>query len=238
VNRREFLQALEAAAAAGLPVNAKAALDLSSGPAFYDGLERFGNVSLLHFTDCHAQLNPVRFREPSVNLGVGAAVGRPPHLVGEALLRHFGIRPGTREAHAFTYLDYEAAARTYGELGGFAHLATLVRKLKARPGAPLPTAATRGKVTPHGRRARTWSTRRRCLNDVTTAHWESRQAPIWPGDRGQGEPADRFTGQIIKTADFGDPVFRPHASGRWAVRRSPSPGRPSVHNSVNPRYCS
>jgi sulfur-oxidizing protein SoxB len=116
----------------------KAALDLSSGAAFYDGLERFGNVSLLHFTDCHAQLNPVRFREPSVNLGVGAAVGRPPHLVGEALLRHFGIRPGTREAHAFTYLDYEAAARTYGELGGFAHLATLVRKLKeTRPGALL-----------------------------------------------------------------------------------------------------
>ena len=117
MNRREFLQTLAAAAAAGLPVASRAALDLSAGAAFYDGVERFGNVSLLHLTDCHAQLNPIRFREPSVNLGVGSATGRPPHLVGEALLRHFRIGPGTREAHAFTYLDYVAAAQAYGESG-------------------------------------------------------------------------------------------------------------------------
>ena len=74
----------------------------------------FGNVSLLHFTDCHAQLLPGFYREPSVNLGVRRRAGRPPHLVGEALLKHFGIKPGTIDAHAFTYLDFarRGAGRT------------------------------------------------------------------------------------------------------------------------------
>ena len=103
----------------------------------YD-LPRFGNVSLLHMTDCHAQLLPIHFREPDVNLGIGPMAGQVPHLVGDKLLRHFGIRPGTPEAHAFTYLDFVKAAKTYGKVGGFAHLATLVKQLKAsRPGALL-----------------------------------------------------------------------------------------------------
>ena len=217
MNRREFLQALAAAAAAGLPVDASAALDLSAGAAFYDGLERFGNVSLLHFTDCHAQLNPVRFREPSVNLGVGAAVGRPPHLVGEALLRHFGIRPGTREAHAFTYLDYEAAARTYGELGGFAHLATLVRKLKeTRPGALLLDGGDtwQGSATALWTKGQDMVDAQKALGvDVMTGHWEFTLG----ADRVKEIVDKEFAGKIdfiaqnVKTADFGDPVFRPYA---------------------------
>src|SRR5256712_10986485 len=105
--------------------------------ALYDP-RRFGNVSLLRFTDCHAQLRPCFFREPSVILGVGAAANRPPHLVGDRLLRYFGIAPGTREAHALTHLDFERAAAVYGRVGGFAHLATLVQRLRAsRPGALL-----------------------------------------------------------------------------------------------------
>ena len=91
---------------------------------------RSATSSLLHFTDCHAQLLPIYFREPNVNLGVGAAAGKPPHLVGEQLLKHFGIAPGTREAHAFTYLDFARAAQAYGKVGGFAHLATLVKQLQ------------------------------------------------------------------------------------------------------------
>ncbi len=127
LSRREFLQALAAAAAAGLPLDSRPAL---GNGAFYD-FPPFGNVSLLHFTDCHAQLLPVSFREPSVNLGVGEGANRPPHLVGEALLKRFGISPGTREAHAFSHLDFVRAAGKYGRLGGFAHLATLVRQLRA-----------------------------------------------------------------------------------------------------------
>src|SRR5688572_31708783 len=122
MDRRSFLEALAVAAASGLPLASRQAL-AQDGRAFYD-VPPFGNVSLLHMTDCHAQLTPVHFREPNVNLGVGEARGRPPHLVGEHLLKAYGIKPGSREAHAFTYLDFERAAKTYGKLGGFAHLAT------------------------------------------------------------------------------------------------------------------
>jgi sulfur-oxidizing protein SoxB len=133
VNRRSFLQALAAASVAGVPLSSA----LASDADVYD-LPRVGNASLLHITDTHAQLLPLHFREPSVNLGVGDARGRPPHVVGEALLRAFGIAPGTRDAHALTYLDFNAAAKRFGTMGGFAHLATLVARLKAsRPGALL-----------------------------------------------------------------------------------------------------
>jgi S-sulfosulfanyl-L-cysteine sulfohydrolase len=99
----------------------------------YD-IGRFGNVRILHLTDTHAQLNPVYFREPSVNIGVGTMRGRPPHLVGRAFLEHFGIAPGTRSAHAFTFLDYQEAAQRYGRMGGFAHLKTLIDRLRADAG--------------------------------------------------------------------------------------------------------
>src|SRR5450631_1363558 len=129
MNRREFLQVLAAASAAGFPLTGRGALSHNAANA-YD-VEKFGNVHLLHFTDCHAQLLPIYFREPNVNLGIAAASGRPPHLVGDKLLRHFNIKPGSHEAHAFTYLDFEKAARAYGKVGGFAHLATLVKQLRA-----------------------------------------------------------------------------------------------------------
>jgi sulfur-oxidizing protein SoxB len=217
MNRREFLQAVAAASVAGLPVDSRAALDLSAGASFYDGIERFGNVSLLHYTDCHAQLLPVHFREPSVNLGVGAAKGHPPHLVGEHLLRHFGIAPGTREAHAFTYLDFTTAARAYGRLGGFAHLATLVKKLKAsRPGALLLDGgdAWQGSATALWTKGQDMVDAQKALGvDITTGHWEftygaERVRKIVDNDfAGRIE----FVAQNVKTADFGDPVFAPYA---------------------------
>ena len=216
MNRRDFLQIVAAAAAAGLPVDARAALDLAAGASFYDSIERFGNVSLLHFTDCHAQLKPIFFREPSVNLGIGQAMGQPPHLVGEALLRHFGIRPGTREAHAFTFLDFERAAKAYGAVGGFAHLATLVKKLRAsRPGALL----LDGGDTWQGSATALWTKGQDMVDackllgvDVMTGHWEftlgaDRVKEIVEKDfKGKVD----FVAQNVKTTDFGDPVFSPY----------------------------
>jgi S-sulfosulfanyl-L-cysteine sulfohydrolase len=165
LSRREFLQVLALASAGGLALDAPHALAMGSagaGPAsvskLYD-LPRFGNVHLLHMTDCHAQLMPIHFREPSVNIGIGAARGKAPHLVGESLLKAFGMSAGSAEAHAFTFLDFEKAAKTYGKIGGFAHIATLVKQLKAsRPGALLLDGGDtwQGSATALWPRGRTW----------------------------------------------------------------------------------
>jgi len=195
-----------------MPLDAVRAADAADGRALYD-LPPFGNVGLLHFTDCHAQLLPILFREPSVNIGVGSARGQPPHLVGEALLKHFGIAPGTRAAHAFTYLDFERAVRAYGTMGGFAHLATLVRQLRAsRPGALL----LDGGDTWQGSATSLWSKGQDMIDaqkalgvDVMTAHWEF----TYGAERVKAVVDKDFAGKIdfiaqnVRTADFGDPVF-------------------------------
>ncbi|MGC1778447.1 MAG: thiosulfohydrolase SoxB [Xanthobacteraceae bacterium] len=130
MRRRDVLKAFAAAAMSG----ALPGVGFAADDDPYD-IGRFGNARVLHMTDTHAQLQPVYFREPSVNIGVGAMEGRPPHLVGQAFLRHFGIVPGSRAAYAFTFLDYQEAAHRYGRMGGFAHLKTLVERLRTEAGA-------------------------------------------------------------------------------------------------------
>jgi sulfur-oxidizing protein SoxB len=114
--------------------NGAAAVSSRKAPSDLYETPKFGNVTLMHITDCHAQLNPVYFREPNVNLGLGSAYGKAPHLVGHRLLDHFGIKPNTIEAHAFSYLNFSEAAETYGKVGGFAHLSTLVKRIRAERG--------------------------------------------------------------------------------------------------------
>ena len=211
MNRRHFLQALAAGAAAGLPLARALAADVDA----YD-VPRFGNVSLLHITDSHAQLAPLHFREPSVNLGVGDARGRPPHVVGEALLRQFGIVAGTRDAHAFTYLDFPAAARRFGAMGGFAHLATLVARLRAsRPGALLLDGGDtwQGSATSLWTRGQDMIDAQKLLGvDVMTGHWEF----TYGAERVKAVVEHDFAGRVdfvaqnVATADFGDPVFPPY----------------------------
>ncbi len=129
MNRRNVLRYLAATAAAGLVPRVAPAAD-----ADLYAIGRFGNVRLIHLTDTHAQLEPVFFREPSVNIGIGSMQGQPPHLVGRALLDRFHIAPGSRGAYAFTYLDFDEAAKRYGRMGGFAHIRTLVDRLRAEAG--------------------------------------------------------------------------------------------------------
>jgi sulfur-oxidizing protein SoxB len=214
LSRREFARILALGTAAGLPLAARES-EARAAARLYE-VPRFGNVSLLHFTDCHAQLLPIYFREPSVNLGVGEARGKPPHLVGTHLLKAFGIVPNTPEAHAFTYLDFERAARRYGAVGGFAHLATLVKQLRAsRPGALL----LDGGDTWQGSATSLWSNAQDMVDackllgvDVMTAHWEmtygaKRVTEIVEKDlKGKID----FVAQNVRTADFGDPVFAPY----------------------------
>ncbi|MBL8318469.1 MAG: thiosulfohydrolase SoxB [Burkholderiaceae bacterium] len=229
LNKREFLHLLGMAAAAGLPLARMADADAASAQAaLYDLPPAFkgaGAVSLLHFTDCHAQLNPIRFREPSVNLGIGAMQGQWPHRVGEHLLKAAGVAAGSDLAHAYTYLDFEAASRRFGKVGGFAHLATLVKQLRAsRPG----TLLLDGGDTWQGSALALWTNAQDMVDaakllgvDVMTGHWEftygmQRVKQIVDGDfkggSGSGAAAHRvdFVAQNVKTADFGDPVFAPY----------------------------
>lgn len=212
MSRREFLHILSAAAATGLPLGTALARPAGAESSLYE-VPRFGQVHFLHMTDCHAQLMPVYFREPDVNIGVGAASGKAPHLVGEHLLKAFGVKPGSIEAHAFTSIDFTKAARVYGQVGGFAHLATLVKGLRAsRPGALL----LDGGDTWQGSGLSLWTRGQDMVDackllgvDIMAGHWEftlgaERVQEIVERDfKGRID----FLAQNIKTLDFGDPVF-------------------------------
>src|ERR1700730_6954261 len=129
--RRDFLKLTGAATLSpALPRLARSADNVG----VYD-LERFGNARILHMTDTHAQLQPIYFREPSVNLGIGAMQGKPPHLVGHAFLDRFGIKADSADAYAFTFLDFEKSAARFGKLGGFAHLKALIDRLRSDAGS-------------------------------------------------------------------------------------------------------
>jgi len=213
LSRREFTSVMAAALAAGFPLQREASAAQAAG--LYE-VPRSGNVHLLHMTDCHAQLLPTYFREPSVNLGVGAMRGQVPHLVGEQLLKAASLKSGTPEAHALTFLDFERAARQYGKVGGFAHLATLVKQLKAgRPGALL----LDGGDTWQGSATSLWTQGQDMVDaakllgvDVMTGHWDF----TYGEERIKKIVEQDFAGKIdfiaqnVKTSDFGDPVFKPY----------------------------
>ncbi|GAB6043313.1 thiosulfohydrolase SoxB [Endothiovibrio diazotrophicus] len=213
ISRREFLQMLAAAGAAGFALPGVASAAAKSDP--YE-LAPFGNVSLLHYTDCHAQLLPVWFREPNINLGVAGMRGNAPHLVGEKFLAKYGIRPGTREAHAFTYLDFTAAAKKYGKVGGFAHLSTLVKRLKAsRPGSLLLDGGDtwQGSATALWTNAQDMVDAQKLLSvDVMTPHWEM----TYGADRVREIIDNDFAGKLDFVAqnvfdrEWGERVFKPY----------------------------
>ena len=216
-SRREFMQVLAVASAAGMAISHQDVLAAApgAGERLYD-VPKFGNVSFMHFTDCHAQLMPIYFREPNVNLGLAEALGRPPHIVGEQLLKYYGIKPGTAAAHAFTYLNFDQAAKTYGKVGGFAHLATLVKQIKAgRPHALL----LDGGDTWQGSATSLWTDAQDMVDackllgvNIMTPHWEF----TFGADRVKDIVEKDFKGRIdfvaqnIKTTDFEDLVFQPY----------------------------
>ena len=211
LTRREFLQMLAVAAAHGMPLRASVA---ASADALYDLPPAGGNVTLLHFTDCHAQLRPIHFREPDTNLGLFAAQGKPPHLVGEALLKRYRISPRSRRAHAYTHLDFEDAARRFGKVGGFAHLATLVKRLRVqRPGALLLDGGDswQGSATALWTRGEDMIASSKLLGvDIMTGHWEFTYGATRVKQAVDGGLKGRieFLAQNVRTADFADPVFK------------------------------
>jgi sulfur-oxidizing protein SoxB len=202
-----------------------------------------GFVSFLHMTDCHAQLKPILFREPSVNLGIGSMQGQIPHLVGEHLLKAASVPAGSALAHAYTYLDFERSAQRFGKVGGFAHLATLVKRLMAsRPGALL----LDGGDTWQGSATSLWTNAQDMVDackaltvDVMTGHWE-----FTYGMKRVKEIVDKdfkgsvdFVAQNVKTADFGDPVFAPYVIKEMNGVKVAIVGQAFPYTPIaNPRY--
>jgi len=197
MHRREFLRLLALAAAAGASLR-PAASAAQAADALYD-LPPFGNLSLLHMTDAHAQLLPVYFREP----------------VGEVFAAKYSLAPGSAASHAYTSLDFERAARRYGKVGGYAHLATLVKRLRAsRPHALL----LDGGDTWQGSATSLWTEGADMIGaqkllgvDIMTAHWEFTYGAKRVRHAVDNELAPvEFLAQNVKTADFEDPVFKPY----------------------------
>lgn len=139
-NRRDFFQTMAATAIlmGGAPQLVRAAARQTISQDRLLDFEPLGQVTLLHLVDLHAQLMPIYFREPSINIGVGQVAGLPPHLTGADFLAHFGIEASSPEAYALTSEDFVALAQSYGRLGGLDRMATLVRAIRAeRPGRTL-----------------------------------------------------------------------------------------------------
>ena len=212
MHRREFLQALALASISGsltAPALAGNASPLYRLPV------RNRVASLIHLTDCHAQLLPIHHREPSINIGVGKSAGRPPHLSGDALLRHYGLRRDSRLAHAFTHLNFEELARRYGKMGGFAHLATLVKLIQSqRPGAMLVDGGDswQGSATALWTRGADMVAASKLLGvKVMTGHWEFTLGAERVMELIQSDMLGSidFVAHNVFTRDFGDRVFSP-----------------------------
>ncbi|WP_027159286.1 thiosulfohydrolase SoxB [Methylobacter luteus] len=230
MNRRHFLQCL-----ALLGLSSRALPGCSGRSAGLYDLPEFGNATLLHFTDCHAQLLPVYFREPAVNIGVGKNRGRPPYLTGQQFLDFYGFKPGSAEAYAFTHLGFAEAASVYGKMGGFAHLSTLIKQIRQSRGYEN-TLLLDGGDNWQGSATALWTKGQDMLEasnllgvDIMTGHWE-----FTYGSRQVLDNIARFRGEFIaqnitltEEAQFAgdtetDALFKPYVikafkQGRVAV---------------------
>jgi sulfur-oxidizing protein SoxB len=218
VTRRDFLTLI--AVAGGLGAASPGALAQALEPDRLLEFEALGNVTLLHMTDPHGTLLPVYYREPDTRLGVGDEAGTPPFLSGEAFLRAYGVARGSAEAYALTHLDFAALAARYGRMGGYAHLATLVKRVRAeRPGR---TLLLDGGDTLQGSATALWTRGEdmlRAMNllgvDVFTPHWEftlgiDRVKELFGDRERRGMFAGDFVCHNCKELNWDDPVFHPY----------------------------
>jgi len=211
LTRRDFLQVTAAAAAMGTMASlGRAATQQKITQESLLSFKAVGTLTLLHFTDLHAQLMPLYFREPAVNIGVGNAAGLPPHLTGASMLQHFGIAAGSPEAYAFSAADYLALAREYGRLGGVDRMATLIQAIRAeRPNSLLLDGGDswQGSYTALAERGGDMVRVQNALGiDATTGHWEF----TYGSDRVKALAAmlkAPFLCGNVKTQPWGDPVF-------------------------------
>ena len=214
LSRRDFLQVAAATAALTGGVQSLTAA-AAKQKISYKTLQKFdsiGQVTLLNYTDCHAQLMPLYFREPEVNIGVGESHGLPPHITGKDMLTKFGLTPGSPEAYAFSSEDFVHLSREYGRVGGMAHMATLVNDIRAsRPGKTLLIDngdTWQGSYTSLKTKGEDMVRVQNALGvDVMTAHWE-----FTYGDKRVRELIKKlkfpFLAGNITDTEWEEPVFK------------------------------
>ena len=219
VTRRDFVTLAAIAAGAGLLPRETFAQ--ATSPERLLDFEALGNVTLLHMTDSHATLLPVYFREPDTLLPIGDEAGKPPFVTGEAALKYYGFAKGSLDAHAFTHVDFADLARRYGRMSGYAHIATMVKRIRAeRPGKVL---FCDGGDTLQGSATSLWSQGRDMVDatnqlgvELFTAHWEF----VFGIDKikeyfGDLEKPGVFKGEFlahnVKDVIWKEPLFRPYA---------------------------
>ena len=180
ISRRDFLQATVAASAvigaSGVGNWSRLAAQQKLSQSDLLDFDTYGNVTLIHLTDIHAQLRPIWFREPEINIGVGHVNGLPPHVTGQDFLNLFGYTPGTPEAYALTYMDFVALAKGYGRMGGMDRVATVVNAIRSdRPDALLLDGGDtwHGSYTAHKTAGQDVVNVMNLLRpDAMTSHWE------------------------------------------------------------------
>ena len=216
ISRREFLQATSAASAllvgGGLGDLGKAAAQQRLSQADITRFDPLGTITILHVADTHAQLMPLHFREPSVNLGVGEARGLPPHISDAEFRKHFGIATGSADAFALTSDDFVALARNYGLMGGMDRIAALIGAVRAERGEDKVLLldggdAWQGSWTSLQTRAQDMVDVMSALKvDAMVGHWEF----TYGADRVK-EIADQapfaFLAQNIRDNEWQEPVF-------------------------------
>ena len=221
VTRRDLLKFFAIAGALGSVRQASAAA--APSPQQLLAFEPLGNVTLLHMTDSHATLLPVHYREPDTLLGIGDERGKPPYLTGAEFLAHYGVARGSAEAYALAYLDFAALARKYGPMGGYAHIATLVKRVRAeRPGR---TLLLDGGDTLQGSATSLWTDAEdmvQAINelgvDVLCPHWEftfgiDRVKQIFGDKERRGSFRGEFVAHNVMDISWGppgEPVFKPY----------------------------
>ena len=180
ISRRDFLQVSMAASAlygaSGFGNWGRLAAQQQLTQNDLLNFDTFGNVTLIHVTDIHAQMKPIYFREPEINLGVGGARGQMPHITGADFRRAYGIADGSPSHYALTYNDFSALAGTYGRVGGLDRVATVINSIRAdRPDALLLDGGDtwHGSYTCYQTAGQDMVNVMNALNpDAMTFHWE------------------------------------------------------------------
>ena len=218
ITRREFLQASVAASAilgaSGLGNWSRLAAQQALTQDQLLQFDDFGNVTLIHITDIHAQLKPILFREPEINLGVGEAAGKPPHVTGMDFIKMFNLTPASADAYALTYEDFVALGKTYGRMGGMDRVATVVKSIRAaRPDSIL----LDGGDTWHGSMTSFLTKGQDMVNvmnalgtEAMTSHWEWTYGTERVKEVVETQLKFPFLGANIFDAEWDEPAFEPY----------------------------